>query len=88
MKKGYEHKLIKKTGTQGEYAEIIEKSNDLKDKLFGSLNKEQKEQLKTFLSVNEEIYCVKLVRKFNEGFRLGAKMMVDVYKDEIFSEEE
>lgn len=61
------------------YAEAMERMCETEDALHASLSSEAKAQLEVFARAQEEITEITAVEEFISGFRLGVKIMLDVF---------
>lgn len=78
---------IKQTNTTEEYKELLVSYNELKEEYLKTLNQEQQKQQFTLsklaIDMSEELN----LQLFGEGFRLGVKLINEVYNNENKIEE-
>ena len=60
---------------------LFEKSDELRDALYQTLTEEQKEMFRAYENLSDEITAISESNIFIHGFRLGAKIMTEVFDD-------
>lgn len=72
---------VVKSVVQGSaYQKAMHRLTDLEEKLTALLDKEQQTLLQDFISVQGELNYISGEERFTDGFRMGARMMLEIFE--------
>lgn len=64
-----------------EYSQASEKANEYNEKLWGSLNEEQRKLLEGYYDALMKTMWISEQNVFEKGFRIGARLMLEVLQE-------
>lgn len=67
---------------KSEFSLACERITDAENRLREQINKEEKELLSEVLDANAQMTGIELTHMFIEGFRLGARLVIEVFCDD------
>lgn len=72
---------VAKSVVQGSaYQKAMHQLNDLEEKLMAQLDEEQQKLLQDFMSVQGELNYISGEERFTDGFRMGARMILEIFE--------
>lgn len=66
----------------GEWDRLREESEVIRQHILKALDDKQKEELSELMELRSQMAVLEIDRMFAYGFRAGAKLVIDIYKEE------
>lgn len=74
---------IAKEVVQGsEYQKCMHELGEIEEKFSNLLDAEEKEKLQDFITAQGKLSCINAEERFTQGFRMGAKLILEIMNED------